>query len=59
MVTDLTFWSQKYSPEKFLNQINQRYAFNLIKKVSEKKRFNFIESKNQQDGSIKLLLRKV
>ena len=39
LVTDLMFWSQKYSVDKFLNQVNQRYAFNLITEVSKEKKF--------------------
>lgn len=58
LVTDLMFWSQKYSVDKFLNQVNQRYAFNLITKVSGEKSFHFVESENKEDGSIRLLLRK-
>ena len=58
LVTDLMFWDQAHSVNKFLNSINQRYAFNLIAKVSEEQRFQYVEAKNQQDGSIKLLLRK-
>ena len=58
LVTDLMFWDQKFSVNKFLNQVNQRYAFNLITKVSEEQNFEYIEAENQQDGSIRLLLRK-
>ena len=58
LVADLMFWDQKYSVNKFLNQINQRYAFNLITKVSEEQNFQYVEAENQQDGSIRLLLRK-
>ncbi len=58
LVADLMFWDQKYSVNKFLNQVNQRYAFNLITKVSEKQNFEYVEAENQQDGSIRLLLRK-
>jgi len=58
LITDLMFWNQPYSVDKFLNQINQRYAFNLITKVSEEQNLQFIEAENQQDGSIRLLLRK-
>jgi hypothetical protein len=58
LVTDLMFWDQAHSVNKFLNSINQRYAFNLIAKVSEEQSFQYVEAKNQQDGSIKLLLRK-
>ena len=58
LVTDLMFWDQKYSVNKFLNQVNQRYAFNLITKVSEDQSFQYVEAENQEDGSIRLLLRK-
>ena len=58
LVADLMFWSQKFSVNKFINQVNQRYAFNLITKVSEEQNFHFVESDNQQDGSVRLLLRK-
>ena len=58
LVTDLMFWDQKYSVNKFLNQLNQRYAFNLIAKVSEEQSFQYVEAENQQNGSIRLLLRK-
>tara|TARA_B100000475_G_C14985027_1_gene309863 strand:- start:812 stop:1195 length:384 start_codon:yes stop_codon:yes gene_type:complete len=59
LVTDLMFWNQSYSVDKFLNQVHQRYAFNLITKVSEEQNLQFVEAENQQDGSIRLLLRKV
>jgi hypothetical protein len=36
------FWDQKYSVNKFLNQVNQRYAFNLITKVSEEQSFKYV-----------------
>ena len=58
LVTDLMFWEQKYSVNKFLNQVNQRYAFNLITKVSEEQSLEFVETENLEDGSIRLLLRK-
>jgi GTP cyclohydrolase II len=58
LVADLMFWDQKYSVNKFLNQINQRYAFNLITQGSEEQSFQYVGAENQNDGSIKLLLRK-
>ena len=30
LVTDLMFWAQDTSVDKFLNRINQRYAYNSI-----------------------------
>ena len=58
LVTDLMFWNQTYSVDKFLNQVHQRYAFNLITKVSEEQNLQFVETENLEDGSIRLLLRK-
>ena len=58
LVADLMFWDQNYSVDKFLNQVHQRYAFNLITKVSEEQSLEFVETENLEDGSIRLLLRK-
>ena len=54
LVADLMFWDQAYSVDKFLNQVHQRYAFNLITKVSEEQSLQFVEAENQEDGSIRL-----
>ena len=58
LVADLMFWSQPYSVDKFLNQIHQRYAYNSILQVSEKEGFNFAETETNQDGSVRLVLRR-
>ncbi len=58
LVADLMFWDQTYSVDKFLNQVHQRYAFNLITKVSDEQSLQFVETENLKDGSIRLLLRK-
>ena len=58
LIADLMFWDQTYSVDKFLKQVHQRYAFNLITKVSEEQSLEFVETQNLEDGSIKLLLRK-
>jgi hypothetical protein len=52
LVTDLMFWKQPCSIEKYVNQINQRYAFNSIVQYGEKENFNVTEFKNRQDGAI-------
>jgi hypothetical protein len=57
-LTDLMFWKQSCSVDKFLNQVNQRYAYNSIVQMSEREGFQLAQSKNPQDGSIRLLLRK-
>jgi hypothetical protein len=58
LVTDLMFWAQPYSVDKFLNQVNQRYAYNSIVQMSEREGFQLAQSTNPQDGSVRLLLRK-
>jgi hypothetical protein len=58
LVTDLMFLKQSCSVDKFLNQVNQRYAYNSIVQMSEREGFQLAQSKNPQDGSIRLLLRK-
>ena len=56
MVTDLMFWSQDYSVDKFLNQINQRYAYNAILNLSGKENFQIKRSENLENGSVRVLL---
>lgn len=56
IITDLEFWSQDISLEKFLNNISQRYAYNTILEVSGKEGFNFANTETLTDGSIKLVL---
>ena len=58
LVTDLMFWNQAVSVDKFLNSINQRYAYNLIVDVSEKEGFNFTKMETIEDGSIRLVLKR-
>jgi hypothetical protein len=58
LVTDLMFWAQNYSVDKFLNRVNQRYAYNSIISVSEKEGFHFNQTETSEDGSIRLVLRR-
>jgi hypothetical protein len=58
LVTDLMFWSQDTSVDRFLNRVNQRYAYNSIIGVSEKEGFNFTQTETVEDGSIRLVLRR-
>ena len=52
------FWAQNISVEKFLNRLNQRYAYNSIIGVSEKEGFSFTQTETSEDGSIRLVLRR-
>jgi hypothetical protein len=58
LVTDLMYWSESYSVEKFLSRLHQRYAYNLIILTSEKEGFQFNKSEVLNEGSIRLVLRR-
>ena len=58
MVVDLMFWDQNISYEKFLNQINQRYAYHSITQILSKSNYEFVQSKTTNDGSICVTLQK-
>ena len=58
LITDLMFWKQPYSVDKFLNQVNQRYAYNSIVEASEKQNFNFVKAENSANGTMRVVLRR-
>jgi hypothetical protein len=58
MVADLMFWDQAVSYEKFLNQINQRYAYHSITQILNKSNYEFVQSTHSENGSIRVTLRK-
>ena len=58
LTADLMFWDQNYSFEKFLNNIKQRYAYNLILNVGENQNFDFVTSESLANGATRVLLRK-
>ena len=58
LITDLMFWKQPYSVDKFLNQVNQRYAYNSVIEASEKQNFNYVKSQNLVNGTMRVVLRR-
>ena len=58
LVADLQFWQQPWSVELFLDKITQRYAYNSILKATETQGFQTVEELTQENGSIKLTLKK-
>ena len=51
LVTDLSFWDQKYSNETFMDKLTQTYASQIILNETKKQGFNNIEEKTNIDGS--------
>lgn len=58
LITDLMFWKQPYSIDKFLNHVNQRYAYNSIIEASEKQNFDFVKAENSKNGTMRVVLRR-
>lgn len=56
LVSDLQFWEQDVSVDRFINKVSVRYAVNSIISVSAKQNFELAEQVMQQDGTIKMTL---
>jgi Protein of unknown function (DUF1257) len=58
LVTDLQFWEQNWSVDRFLSQVTQRYAYHTVVTEATKQGFQVAEERSQQDGSIKLVVQR-
>jgi hypothetical protein len=56
LVTDLDLWNQAVPVERFLAQLNQRYALRSILAATAEEGFQVSEQAQQQDGSIELVV---
>ncbi len=58
LVTDLDLWKFDLPVERFISKITQLYAYNTIITKTEEEGYQIVEQKNQNDGSIELVLTK-
>ena len=58
LVTDLDLWNFDLPVERFISKITQMYAYNAIIEKTEQDGYQIVEQKNQNDGSIELVLTK-
>ena len=56
LVTDLELWKQPVPVERFLAQLNQRYALRTILAASAQEGFQVNEQTSHLDGSIELVV---
>lgn len=56
LVADLDLWRQPVPVERFLSQLNQRYALRAILAASADEGFQVSEQTQQRDGSIELVV---
>ena len=58
LVTDLDLWKFDLPVERFISKITQMYAYQTIISKTEEDGYQIVEQKNQNDGSIELVLTK-
>ena len=58
LVTDLDLWKFELPVERFISKITQMYAYETIISRTKEDGYQIVEQKNQNDGSIELVLTK-
>jgi len=58
LVADLQYWQQKWTVNRFINEVTQRYAYQTVVSETAKQGFQIAEKQKNQDGSIRLLLQR-
>ena len=58
LVTDLDLWKFEIPVERFISKVTQMYAYETIISKTKQDGYQIVEQKNQNDGSIELVLTK-
>ncbi len=58
LTADIAFWDQPVSIDRYLNKISQRYAFNKILGQTTQSGFELVNTNNNIDGSMTVVLEK-
>ena len=58
LVTDLDLWKFELPVERFISKVTQMYAYETILSKTKEDGYQIVEQKNQNDGSIELVLTK-
>ena len=58
LVTDLDLWKFELPVERFISKVTQMYAYQTIISKTKEDGYQIVEQKNQNDGSIVLVLTK-
>ena len=58
LVTDLDLWKFEIPVERFISKVTQLYAYHTIITKSKDEGYQIVEQKNENDGSIELVLTK-
>jgi hypothetical protein len=58
LISDLQFWQQAWSVDRFLNLVTQRYAYHTVVSATADRGFQISEQQKNEDGSIRLVLQR-
>ena len=58
LVTDLDLWKFDLPVERFISKVTQMYAYQTIISKTKEDGYQIVEQKNENDGSIELVLTK-
>jgi len=58
LVTDLDLWKYEIPVERFIAKVTQMYAYQTILSKTKEDGYQVVEQKNNNDGSIELVLTK-
>ena len=58
LVTDLDLWKFDLPVERFISKVTQMYAYQTIISKTQEDGYQIVEQKNENDGSIELVLTK-
>ena len=58
LVTDLDLWKYDLPVERFISKVTQMYAYQTILSKTKEDGYQIVEQKNENDGSIELVLTK-
>jgi hypothetical protein len=58
LVTDLDFWQQAWSVDRFLKMVTQRYAYHTVLNTTQSQGFQVAEESKAEDGSIRLVVQR-
>jgi len=58
LVSDLDLWKFELPVERFISKVTQMYAYETIISKTKEDGYQIVEQKNQNDGSIELVLTK-
>jgi hypothetical protein len=58
LISDLQFWQQPWTVDRFLSQVTQRYAYHTVVSTTAQQGFQITDQQKATDGSIRLVLQR-